>query len=157
MLGLKEATLVAGLLMQTGSELPADHVACVARNIYHEARGESIEGQLAVANVTMNRVASPDFPDDPCEVVYHDKGPKPWDCQFSWTCDGKSDTPSESTPYQLAVLLAIEVMEGRAPDNTDGVLYYVGHSALQQRWVQNMEKAGKIGNHYFLREKVNQG
>ncbi len=73
---------------------------CLATNIYHEARGESYAGKVAVANVTMNRVTSPKFPNTICDVVYQAQTKENWKgntvpkrnkCQFSWYCDGKSD------------------------------------------------------------------
>lgn len=154
---LKELTLVAGLLTQSGADLPTEDVVCMARNVYHEARGEDIEGQLAVANVTMNRVAHPDFPDDVCGVVTEDRGPRVWDCQFSWWCDGRSDTPKDMMAYQEAILVSIEVMSGRAGDNTGAALYYVTGAALDRKWVQNLQPVGQIGRHHFMRPKGSQG
>ena len=67
-------------------------VTCLATNIYFEARSEDRVGQYAVAEVTLNRVASPDYPDDVCEVVWQDK-------QFSWrTCVSLGRPSSTTTP-----------------------------------------------------------
>lgn len=156
-LSLADLALVVGLLTQSQANIDETALVCLAHNIYHEARGEEIEGQLAVANVTMNRVASPDFPDDVCGVITEDKGSKAWDCQFSWWCDGKSDDPKNSETYQLSVLLAIEVLRGAAPDNTQGSLFYVAKSALDRKWVKNLESVGQIGRHFFMRPKISQG
>ena len=73
---------------------------CLATNIYHEARGESFAGKVAVANVTHNRVDSTKYPNTYCGVVYQaqmyvnwrgNEVPARHKCQFSWYCDGKSD------------------------------------------------------------------
>ena len=75
---------------------------CLARNIYWEARSEPYHGMVAVAQVTLNRVAHKSFPDDICDVVYQGPTRASWKdssvyypikhrCQFSWYCDGKSD------------------------------------------------------------------
>ena len=69
-------------------------IECMAKNIYFEAAIESTAGQLAVAQVTLNRVKSKHYPNTVCEVVYegphHASGhPKRDRCQFSWYCDGK--------------------------------------------------------------------
>lgn len=152
---LKEAALIAALLNQTGVDLPGDEVRCMARNIYHEARSESIDGQLAVAHVTLNRVEHDRFPDSICDVVWQDKGPKAWDCQFSWTCDGKADRPRDMEAYALSVLLAIEVMRGAAEDLTDGSTYYLTVRDRYPGWVYRLETVGQIGAHLFLREREN--
>ncbi len=153
MLGASEIAVVVAMMMQTGVDLPPKEVGCMAQNIYHEARGESIDGQLAVAHVTYNRVQSPRFPDNVCDVVVHDKGPAPYDCQFSWTCDGKSDRARDVEAFALAVLLSIEVMTRRAEDLTQGAQFYVAKSALNRRWVRNLEPVGKIGRHFFMRRR----
>lgn len=66
---LKEITLAAGLLMQSGADVPAEDLICLARTVYAEARSESLEGQVAVAHVALTRTASPDYPDSICDVV----------------------------------------------------------------------------------------
>ena len=79
----------------------AEALACMALNIYHEARNESTIGQVAVAQVVMNRVGDDGFPDTPCEVIYDGKHYTAKSgrrinrdrCQFSWYCDGLADRP----------------------------------------------------------------
>ena len=82
-------------------------VVCLAENIYHEARGEGIEGMLAVGHVTMNRVESSRFPDTVCGVVRQTKYIKSWRtgelvparnrCQFSWYCDGRPEVVNKES------------------------------------------------------------
>ena len=68
---------------------------CLALNVYFEARSEPIAGKIAVAEVTLNRVASQDYPNTICEVVLQENQNG---CSFSWWCDKKSDVPAERTP-----------------------------------------------------------
>ena len=69
---------------------------CLATAIYFEARGEPVQGQIAVGQVILNRVRSPNFPETICGVVY--QGQMSPGCQFSFTCDGKTDTPKNDSP-----------------------------------------------------------
>lgn len=92
------------LIEEPTLEIDVDEMHCLAKNIYFEARGESTRGKVAVANVTMNRVDSPYYPNTICGVVYQAKHSTWWlkhhnrlvpvrhQCQFSWYCDGKADT-----------------------------------------------------------------
>ena len=136
-------------------------VVCLATNIYHEARGESLEGQYAVAEVTLNRVASPDYPDDICGVVkqgYVDANgnPKRNQCQFSWWCDGRSDKPKDEDAWKKAVAVA-----GMAIENYESTTYYlVGYDVhhyhsekVKPRWAKTMKRIAKIGTHIFYRKK----
>ena len=82
------------------------NIKCLAMNVYHEARGEPVLGQFAVAAVTMNRVKSARYPDDVCRVVYQ----KGWSSKhqryvaaFSWTLDKLADIPKESLAWKNAV------------------------------------------------------
>jgi hypothetical protein len=111
-------------------QIAKQETECLATNIYFEARGESVEGQKAVAFVTLNRVESDKFPNDICSVVYQAKHSRWWaehrdrlvpirnQCQFSWYCDGKSDAIRNSYDYKRLYTLAAEVITGRHEDNT---------------------------------------
>ena len=76
-------------------------IMCLALNIYFEARNQPIEGQLAVAQVVINRVLDDRYPDHACDVItqgptYPDSNlPIRHKCQFSWYCDGRSDRPTD--------------------------------------------------------------
>jgi spore germination cell wall hydrolase CwlJ-like protein len=82
---------------------------CLAMNVYHEARNQSFIGQVAVAQVVMNRVKDNRFPNDVCEVVtqgqtYSWKPDVPIRnrCHFSWYCDGKSDKPRDAEAWEMS-------------------------------------------------------
>ncbi len=90
-------------------------VMCLAMNVYWESRDQSIAGQVAVAQVTMNRVESPNFPNDVCSVVHQHK-------QFSWYWDGKSDVPREEDAWMRAQMVAKGVLAGSGHVGLEGVL-----------------------------------
>ena len=69
---------------------------CLSANIYFEARSEKVDGQIAVAEVTLNRVRSDDYPDDVCSVVLQENSEG---CQFSWWCDGKPDVINDEFAF----------------------------------------------------------
>ena len=113
----------------------AKQVECLAKNIYFEARNEPFAGQLAVALVTLNRVYDDTFPNTVCEVVYqgiHNKRgfPKLNRCQFSWYCDGISDTTKNVRAWKdtqkIANLAIISYgsMKSQGLDYTEGARYY---------------------------------
>lgn len=121
---------------------------CLAKAVYFEARGEDEVSQRAVADVVINRVEHPDFPDSVCEVI-QDGGEKP-PCQFSWWCDGKSDDPTEPEAWEQAQSVAQEVIQEPEKDVTDGAVFF--HSAGQTpAWGDEMEPVGQIGSHMYYR------
>ena len=131
---------------------------CLALNIYHEARNEPIDGQLMVAEVTINRVNSKRFPNSICAVVKQDKGKGKYDCQFSWYCDGKTDKPKEKSAWIIAQLIANEVIElpkGVTPFNTRATHYHVCKMSINGKckkspyWASKINIIGQIGSHRF--------
>ena len=135
-----------------------DEIDCLAKNIYFEARGESLTGKIAVANVTMNRVKHHKYPSTVCAVVTQAKWyvnwkgnrlPKRNQCQFSWFCDGKADEPVDMRAYKDSVRVAEVVYHGYR-DLTDGSLFY--HSTkVEPYWVASMVRTKSIGAHVFYR------
>jgi spore germination cell wall hydrolase CwlJ-like protein len=107
--------------------------------IYFEARGESIDGQMMVAETIINRMADDRWPDTACEVVQQPR-------QFSFYSDGRSDRPRNMEAYTKAVLVAQEAMMG-GHMNT-GALYY--HTAdVRPVWRHDLQVIGRVGNHIF--------
>jgi len=144
------------------------HIACLAENIYFEARNEPIEGQYAVAFVTMNRVKSPDFPNDICSVVKQKTqvqsiGDKRIVCQFSWWCEPIPHristtnllTETDNKKYNEIVNLAINfyVNYERLEDPTQGALFYHA-DYVRPNW-RNLQKVTQIGRHIFYERKTN--
>ena len=132
----------------SGAELERS-VQCLALNIYHEARSESEEGQRAVAAVTLNRVASGEFPRSVCEVVKQGgKGRNA--CQFSWWCDAQTDQPREWAAWRHALSLSRKTLSGLTPDPTGGATYYHADYASPS-WSERFERTARIGRHLFYR------
>lgn len=129
---------------------PRDEIACMALNIYHEARGEPDRGKVAVAHVVMNRVASERFPGTVCEVVQQGGEVRRHRCQFSWWCDGRSDAPRSARDWQLSTEVALAVYWGRSNDPTAGALWYHA-DYVSPRWRRAFEEGPKIGRHIFYR------
>jgi spore germination cell wall hydrolase CwlJ-like protein len=124
-------------------------VRCLALNVYHEARSEPKEGQVAVAAVTLNRVKSNVFPNSVCKVVKQG-GQQRNRCQFSWWCDGKRDHPTEETAWQQSQKIARLSLQGATDDPTHGALYYHAEY-VEPRWSRKLERTARIGNHLFYR------
>ncbi len=123
---------------------------CLALNIYWEARSEPRLGQVAVAAVTLNRVADPGFPDTVCGVVRQGEERGRNLCQFSWHCDGLDDRPRNPAAWQHAQRLARLALAGQLPDPTGGALWF--HSdQVHPDWTGDMTRIGQIGTHIFYR------
>jgi len=127
-------------------------LACLALNVYHEARGEPLAGQYAVAEVTMNRRASRNFPRTVCEVVYQ----KSWDPirgryvgAFSWTELEPLPQP-RGEAWRVARQVAEAVYYGRQPSAVRGAIFY--HATyIQPEWARNRQRVAQIGQHIFYR------
>jgi N-acetylmuramoyl-L-alanine amidase len=142
-MALASLAMVAALIAQSGADLPQEEVGCLARNIYHEARGESLEGQIAVAHVTLNRVG--EFAGSVCGVVYQRS-------QFSWTIGGEKAIRDERA-FQIATTVAINAMTGRdGGDPTHGAAYYYAFHQVTPSWAAHMNVTAEVGNHLFLRD-----
>ena len=123
---------------------------CLALNVYHEARSDPMNGQYAVAHVVMNRVQSDRYPDDTCDVVYQGYEKGKHKCQFSWYCDGKSDTPHDPEAWAWAVLVAYDVLQGYVPDMTKGATHY--HATyVKPSWAKQLTKTVEYGSHIFYK------
>ena len=132
-------------------------IECMAKNIYFEAAVESTAGQLAVAQVTLNRVKSKHYPNTVCEVVYEGPHttngfPKRDRCQFSWYCDGKGDDPKiKGKLWESAHDLARYVLKRRHDliDITDGATHYHATYIDAPRWAHQKIKHMTIDQHIF--------
>lgn len=126
---------------------------CLALNIYREAGYEPFEGKVAVAQVTMNRVANGSFGKDVCGVVYQKNViMEKVVCQFSWYCDSTHrNRPINQAAYKESYAVAKKVLlEDFRLDILKHALYYHA-DYVNPRW--NLEKIGKIGRHIFYRPK----
>ena len=129
---------------------------CLALNTYHEAKNQSLVGQVATAQVVMNRVADSRYPNTVCEVVK--QGPKykgsdvpvRHKCQFSWFCDGKADIPKDSITWLESIRIADIVLEEDVLDITDGALWYHA-DYIHPYWADHLERLVTIENHIFYK------
>jgi spore germination cell wall hydrolase CwlJ-like protein len=124
---------------------------CLATAIYFEARGEPVRGQVAVGQVIMNRVRSPMFPETICGVVY--QGQMHPGCQFSFTCDGRTDTPRNDDQWALAQTLAKKITAGELWLPEVGYSTYYHANYVSPAWVGEMNKIDKIGRHIFYKKR----
>ena len=127
-------------------------LACLARNVYFEARGEPEAGQYAVAEVTMNRKASARYPDSVCAVVHQ----KNWDAlrgrfvgAFSWTELGALPAPS-GEDWERARKVAQDVYYGRRAPQLQGAMYYHATS-ITPPWAKEKKFVARIGGHAFYK------
>lgn len=140
MAGLTVLGLTAMMSLPT---VDAKQHECMALNIYHESRGERVEGQIAVAHVTINRTKDSRWPETICDVVYESK-------QFSWTHMIKDHTPKEKKEWEEAKVIARDVMIGNVADPTQGATHY--HANWVNPWWAKEYKLTKvIGNHLFYK------
>lgn len=139
-------------------DVPPKEVKCLADNIYFEAKSEPYEGQLAVAQVTLNRVEHPQYPKTVCAVVWQqnkDRRTGRKVAQFSWTLDGRSDVPKSKSAYEQAYAVAEEVLlygEKSAIIGTDALFYHANY--VKPRWARQMERVVQIGNHIFYQPRI---
>lgn len=128
-------------LAGTYHRMSGPELACLALAVYFEARSEPLRGQLAVAQVVLNRVESPHYPDTVCGVVREYK-------QFSFYWDGKSDTPYNARAWEQAKLVASAAADGTCIAELDGVTHYHA-DYVTTNW--GYELVVKIGKHLFYR------
>jgi spore germination cell wall hydrolase CwlJ-like protein len=139
---------------ETQAEFEQRERRCLATAIYFEARGEPVRGQVAVGQVILNRVRSPLFPETICGVVYQGQLQK--GCQFSFTCDGKTDIPRQSPEWDLAQDLAKQITAGELWLPEVGYSTYYHANYVSPGWAGAMNKIDKIGRHIFYKKRNEQ-
>ena len=122
---------------------------CMTEALYFEARGETVRGQFAVAEVILNRVESTRFPDTVCGVIRQGTG-KRYQCQFTYTCDGYSETIREPRAYERVGKVARAALDRQAPALTEGATHY-HTTAVRPRWSKTYTRTARIGEHLFYR------
>jgi hypothetical protein len=122
---------------------------CLTTAIYHEARSETDEGQRAVAQVVLNRVRHPAFPNSVCGVVYQGSE-RSTGCQFSFTCDGSLARRVEPVAWARAQRIAGEALAGRVHAPV-GLATHYHTTAIRPWWAPSLKRAVTIGSHIFYR------
>jgi spore germination cell wall hydrolase CwlJ-like protein len=126
---------------------------CLAQAIYHEARGETREGQLAVANVIINRAMSKKYPSTICGVVFQNADRGRYQCQFTFACDGRSDMGRERAAWNRAIRMAedafYEYQKGERPGVVPNSVMFYHTTAVAPRWSYSFKRVAAIGSHIF--------
>ena len=130
------------ILARSTPGFSANDLKCLAEAIYFEARGESRQGQAAVAEVILNRVDSRQFPSTVCGVINQP-------AQFSYTIGGPKPIRNKAA-YQRARDIAQAALSGAPRDLTGGATYF--HTpAVRPSWSRRMHRTVQIGAHIFYR------
>ena len=154
---------------------PDRSAQCLAYNMYHEARSQGTAGIYAVSAVVLNRVNDNRFPNTVCEVIEQGPTRESWKtkkhkdldskervyypiknkCQFSWFCDGKSDTPYDKKVYNRLLKLSEDILYNDYPfvDITDGALFYHA-DYVRPAWAKTKQRTIEIEDHIFYRWDV---
>lgn len=123
---------------------------CLAEAIYYESRGEPLEGQVAVAEVVLNRVDDRRYPGTICGVTTQGVG-SGRACQFSYACDGRPERMASPVPRTRAEKLAALMLAGRARSVSDGATHF--HATyVRPAWSRRFTLTAQIGNHVFYRQ-----
>lgn len=133
------------------AEFRERQLGCLAKNVYHEAGSEPFEGKVAVAQVTLNRVNSGQFPNDVCKTIYQKNVVyEKVICQFSWVCDRETKFRAVNTPnYNESMIAAQKVLleDFRLPSLKDAMYFHGDY--INPGWKR--EKVAKIGRHIFYK------
>ncbi|HEY4140649.1 MAG TPA: cell wall hydrolase [Pseudolabrys sp.] len=123
---------------------------CLANAVYFESRGEPVKGQIAVAQVVMNRVFSPFYPKTVCGVVYQNAH-RHNSCQFTFACDGIPDIVTEPEAWERAKRIARDTLDGKLwmPEIAKSTHYHAFW--VHPSWVGEMKKLYSLGVHKFYR------
>jgi spore germination cell wall hydrolase CwlJ-like protein len=129
------------------------HEKCLAEAVYFEARGEAVRGQIAVAQVVMNRAFSGFYPNTVCGVVYQNKH-RHLACQFTFACDNVADVVREPDMWDRAKKIAKATLDGQLwlPEVAKSTHYHAYW--VRPSWVHEMKKMYKFGVHTFYRPRA---
>jgi hypothetical protein len=123
---------------------------CLAQAIYFEARGETMMGQAAVAQVVLNRLKNPAYPDSVCGVVFQNETRRNR-CQFSFACDGRPESIRSHSAWTRAKELARDVTNGKVWLKAVGDSTHYHATYVKPRWSRYMKRTDRIGRHIFYR------
>jgi len=144
---------LTGLVADIASDLPQDFTQedqCLAQAVYFEARSEALEGQLAVAQVVLNRVVDARFPSSICKVVFQGET-KRHRCQFSFACDGLPDRPRNAQAWAIARAISHIALNNYWHDVTSVSTHYHA-DYVAPYWGDLLEQQVQVGRHIFYRD-----
>ncbi|MBV7377924.1 cell wall hydrolase [Maritimibacter dapengensis] len=122
---------------------------CLTEALYFEARGESHHGVFAVAEVILNRVESPRFPNSVCGVIKQGAA-RHLSCQFTYACDGRPEHVAEPRAYARMGKVARAMLDGAPRTLTGGATFY-HTTGVNPRWASRLSQTAQIGVHRFYR------
>lgn len=122
---------------------------CLTQAVYFEARGESAQGQAAVAQVVLNRVKHPAFPKTVCGVVFQGSNRRTG-CQFSFACDGSMRGRREASAWNRARKVAARALSGRLLGDVGSATHF-HTTAVSPAWGPQMRRVAQVGMHVFYR------
>ena len=128
----------------------AKHERCLTNAIYFEARGEVERGQMAVAQVVLNRAFSGYYPDNVCGVVYQNAH-RHLACQFTFACDNVRDVVTEPEAWETAKRIARDTLDGKLWVPEVGMSTHYHATYVHPWWVRTMRKQHRLGIHIFYR------
>ncbi|MEJ6389063.1 cell wall hydrolase [Gymnodinialimonas ulvae] len=144
---IMDATRLASMGAATGG----DEWRCLTEALYFEARGEPIEGQYAVAEVILNRVDHPNYPNSICGVINQGTG-RQFACQFTYTCDGRPEDIDDQGAWGRLGQISRIMIDGAPRDLTAGATHY--HADwVNPQWASLYPRTADIGIHYFYRQQ----
>ena len=126
---------------------------CLTEVIYFEARGEVVRGQMAVAQVVLNRAFSGKYPNTVCGVVYQNSH-RHFACQFTFSCDGIRDVVREPDMWERAKVIASEMLDGKLWLPEVGKATHYHAHWVRPGWVREMNKMHRLGVHTFYRPRA---
>ena len=128
------------------------HHKCLANAIYFEARGEVERGQMAVAQVVLNRAFSGYYPGNVCDVVYQNAH-RHLACQFTFACDNHRDVVNDPKAWSIATRIADEALDGKfwLPEVGKATHYHANY--VRPWWARTMNKHARLGVHIFYRPR----
>jgi len=123
---------------------------CLAKAVYFEARDQPFRGEVAVAQVVMNRVFSGIYPRDVCGVVYQNASHH-LACQFTFACDGRRKVIDEHDAWARARRIARETLDGQLYVPAVGTATHYHATYVHPVWVREMRRVAREGIHLFYR------
>ena len=138
-------------------EIDKNEIECLALNIYFETRAVSLADAIAVSDVVMNRINSARYPNTVCEVVKQGHQDSQGNmlrhkCQFSWYCDGKSDTPKNYEAWERSVTVAYDMYVNKTYIGiTEGSTHYHANY-VSPAWSKQLQRITRVGSHIFYRQ-----
>ncbi len=151
--GVDQQPMTPAERLGLGEESRAKSEKCLTEAIYFEARGETVRGQMAVAQVVLNRAFSGKYPNTVCGVVYQNSHRR-LACQFTFACDGIPDRIREPDMWERAQVIAAEMLDGKLWLPEVGKATHYHAYWVRPGWVRTMTKLQKLGVHTFYRPRA---